>query len=183
MSYLYDRYYFHVLATPCNSDGDAVMVYMCMAGESFKKRTAFELLEATQRALDQSMNGLDLSGMHEHALQKACLPTLEKLLDKYNAPEADVAGRTRAEIDETRNLMIHNIERVLERGEHLDNLLDRTADLQSTAFAYRKRSTLLRRRMWWKNARLMASVAGVCVLGSYFVVGQVCGFPAWSQCF
>jgi len=107
---------------------------------------------------------------------------LEERTDHYMNAGADKAQVAREEVEETRRLMVHNIERVLERGDHLDNLVDRTSDLNSTAFAFRKRSTALRRRMWWKNMRLMLLLGWIMLMGAYFVVGSVCGFPAWGQC-
>lgn len=40
--------------------------------------------------------------------------------------------------------MVHNIERVLERGERIELLVDKTDNLNQQAFAFKKRSTQLK---------------------------------------
>lgn len=59
--------------------------------------------------------------------------------------------------------MVHNVEAILSRGERIELLVDKTDNLSSQARAFRKRSVQLRRRMWWKNTRLIA-LTGVVVL-------------------
>jgi vesicle-associated membrane protein 7 len=46
--------------------------------------------------------------------------------------------------------MIENIEKVLDRGERLDLLVDKTAHLQGEAFAFRREAKRARRVMWWQ---------------------------------
>jgi vesicle-associated membrane protein 7 len=88
----------------------------------------------------------------------------------------------------------------LHRGERLDDLVDRTDDFNQAAFAFRKRTTALKRALWWKNARLMMMIVWVLVVLVYFFVSTICGFPgndfisilfynhnniyiAWDKCF
>ena len=73
--------------------------------------------------------------------------------------------------------MTENIERVLERGERIDLLVDKTDRLGGTARDFRMRSTHLRRQMWWKNERLMVMLAVVGVVLLFQFVGIGCGLP------
>jgi len=41
----------------------------------------------------------------------------------------------------------------------------------------------LRRRMWWKNVKLMALLVLVGIMVLYLIVGMGCGLPAWGRCF
>jgi len=66
----------------------------------------------------------------------------------------DVVAKAQREIESARGIMTENIERVLERGERIDLLVDKTAGLQSGAMEFRVRSRGLRRRMWWKNTKV-----------------------------
>ncbi len=66
--------------------------------------------------------------------------------------------------------MTQNIERVLERGERIDLLVDKTAGLQQNAGEFRMRSRTLRRRMWWKNTKLMILIAVVVILLVFLIV-------------
>lgn len=61
----------------------------------------------------------------------------------------------RGEIDEVKEVMVANIERVLERGEKIELLVDKTDNLNQQAFRFKKQSTYLRRALWWKNCKLV----------------------------
>lgn len=82
-----------------------------------------------------------------------------------------------------RGIMTENIERVLERGERIDLLVDKTDRLGSSARDFRVRSRGLRRQMWWKNVKVMALLVVVVVFLVYLFVGMGCGLPAWGKCF
>lgn len=94
----------------------------------------------------------------------------------------DVVAKAQREIDSVRGIMTENIERVLERGERIDLLVDKTAGLQTGAREFRVRSRGLRRRMWWKNSKLMALLVFVVLFLLYLFVGFGCGLPGWSRC-
>ncbi|CAN0900506.1 Vesicle-associated membrane protein 714 [Linum grandiflorum] len=51
--------------------------------------------------------------------------------------------------------MVDNIEKILERGDKIELLVDKTATMQDGAFHFRKQSKRLRRALWMKNAKLL----------------------------
>ena len=73
-------------------------------------------------------------------------------------------ARARSDMDDVRGIMNRNIESLLERGEHIDLLVDKTDRLGGSAREFRVRSRGLKRRMWWKNVKLMSLLAVVLVL-------------------
>lgn len=89
----------------------------------------------------------------------------------------DTVKKVQEEIDAVKGIMSENIERVLERGERIDLLVDKTGRLNTNAGEFRRRSQGLRRRMWWKNVRIMALLCLVVVFLLYLVVGMGCGLP------
>ena len=108
---------------------------------------------------------------------------LRSLLNTYNtAPPADALATARKEVNNVRDIMTENIERVLERGERIDLLVDKTDRLGVGAREFRIRSRGLRRRMWWKNAKLMILLFVVVVFLIYLLVGIGCGLPGWGKC-
>ncbi|KAJ5762545.1 uncharacterized protein N7511_005927 [Penicillium nucicola] len=108
---------------------------------------------------------------------------LRSLLQTYNtAPPADSLASAKREIDSVRDIMTENIERVLERGERIDLLVDKTDRLGGSAHDFRMRSRGLRRRMWWKNTKLMIMIVIVVIFLLYIFIGMGCGLPAWGKC-
>lgn len=67
----------------------------------------------------------------------------------------DAISNAQREIDDVRGIMTRNIEGLLERGERIDLLVDKTDRLGGSAREFRVRSRGLKRQMWWKNVKLM----------------------------
>jgi hypothetical protein len=55
-------------------------------------------------------------------------------------------------------------EKVMERGEKMDLLVDKTDNLNQQAFQFKKKSTQLKRAMWWKNTKLMAMIVFIVLV-------------------
>lgn len=110
---------------------------------------------------------------------------LKTLMVEYGTTEegrADAISRAQGEIENVRGIMTENIERVLERGERIDLLVDKTDRLGGSAHEFRYRSRALRRQMWWKNVKLMALLILVVIFLLYLFIGFACGLPGWSRC-
>lgn len=54
-----------------------------------------------------------------------------------------------------RTIMVENIDKILERGDRIELLVDKTATMQDGAFHFKKQSKRLRRALWMKNAKLL----------------------------
>jgi len=110
---------------------------------------------------------------------------MKKLMVEYGTTKAgkdDAISNVQNEIDSVRAIMTKNIEGVLERGERIDLLVDKTDRLGGSANDFRIRSRGLRRKMWWKNVKLMALLTVVVIFLIYLFVGFGCGLPGWSKC-
>jgi hypothetical protein len=51
-------------------------------------------------------------------------------------------------------VMKQNIDKLLDRDVALNNLVTRADDLQSSATTYNQTTKQLRRKFWWKNAKV-----------------------------
>jgi len=175
LTYVYDRYLFHYIS----EDG---LIYLCMADDSFGRRTPFAFLQdIAERFISLYGKERPLSappyGMNEFS------KTIAKQMDYFSTnPNADRIKQVHGEIEQVKGVMVHNIERVLERGERIELLVDKTDNLNQQAFAFKKRSTQLKRTMWWKNTKLMIILVAVVILVVYFIISTACGFPSWDRC-
>lgn len=55
-----------------------------------------------------------------------------------------------------KDIMVQNIDSILQRGERLDLLVDKTDTLAGQAYAFRRGARSVRRQQWWRNVRIMA---------------------------
>merc|ERR1712159_624205 len=74
-----------------------------------------------------------------------------------------------------------NIDKVLERGEKIELLVDKTDRLQGEASRFRGQAKKLKNAMWWKNAKMMALTGLVIALVLYFLVALICG-ASFQKC-
>merc|ERR1711937_956937 len=77
--------------------------------------------------------------------------------------------------------MVQNIEKVLDRGERIELLVDKTENLNAAAVKFKKQSAQLQKRMWWKNMKLYLIVAVVLVIIILIIVSMACGGLSCSK--
>ncbi|KAM9306832.1 vesicle-associated membrane protein 8 [Pholidichthys leucotaenia] len=67
------------------------------------------------------------------------------------------------QVNEVKVILTDNINKVLERGERLDELQGKAEDMVASADSFQRTSTRVARKYWWKNIKLMILI-GVIVL-------------------
>lgn len=68
------------------------------------------------------------------------------LLSKYQKPEsADPVMKIDKDLRETKEIMMVNIEKILERGEKIEDLVDRTNELSTSSKLFVKQAEKLNR--------------------------------------
>jgi hypothetical protein len=53
---------------------------------------------------------------------------------------------------------------VLQRGEKLEDVLDKTDKMNANASTFRESSRKLRRVMWWRNVKLNICLCYICLI-------------------
>lgn len=190
LTYTHDQNLIHYIAdaSPSSSNPDnlsaAGLTYLVVAKADLGRRIPFGyLVEIKKRFLKQydpeRTKFADLPAYGAAAFNGQ----LKGLMVEYGTTKAgqdDAFANVQSEIDNVRGIMTENIERVLERGERIDLLVDKTDRLGGSARDFRVRSRGLRRKMWWKNMRLMVLMVVVIIFLVYLLVGFGCGLPGKS---
>ncbi|CDS10255.1 hypothetical protein LRAMOSA02931 [Lichtheimia ramosa] len=90
-------------------------------------------------------------------------------------------SRVQAQVDEVVNIMQDNIDKVMQRGERLDDLRGKTEDLQSTATHFRRGANQVRKRMWWKDLKwkIIIAITILVILGA--IIGSIVGTQTNKQ--
>ncbi|XP_072854351.1 vesicle-associated membrane protein 4 [Pogona vitticeps] len=79
-------------------------------------------------------------------------------------PKNEKIRHVQNQVDEVIDVMQENITKVIERGERLDDLQDKSESLSDNATAFSNRSKQLRRQMWWRGCKMKIIVALVVVV-------------------
>ncbi|XP_074597938.1 uncharacterized protein LOC141852729 isoform X2 [Brevipalpus obovatus] len=67
------------------------------------------------------------------------------------------------QVTEVTNVLQENINKIVERGQRLDQLEDRSEMLSSRSEDFRVTSRRMARRVWWANMRVNLIIGGVIV--------------------
>lgn len=147
--------------------GAGGLTFLVVADSTLGRRVPFGFLfEIRKRFFQQFPESSDFSDMPNYGAG-SFNSQLKELMVEYGSTSGgmnDAIGNAKREIDDVRGIMTKNIDSLLERGERLDLLVDKTDRLGGSAREFRVRSRGLKRQMWWKNVKLMGLLALVIFL-------------------
>ncbi|OAY66776.1 vesicle-associated membrane protein 711-like [Ananas comosus] len=167
VSYSQDRYVFHVKRT----DGITVL---CMADDTAGRRIPFAFLEDIHGRFVKTYGRACHTAL-AYAMNDEFSRVLSQQMDYYsNDPNADRVNRIRGEMSQVRNVMIENIDKVLERGDRLELLVDKTAQMQGKTIRFRKQARRFRNTVWWRNVKLTIAVIILLLIIIYVILVFVC---------
>uniref|UniRef100_A0A3Q7HSH2 Longin domain-containing protein n=1 Tax=Solanum lycopersicum TaxID=4081 RepID=A0A3Q7HSH2_SOLLC len=136
-SYSQDRYIFHVKRT----DG---LTVLCMADDSAGRRIPFAFLEEIHQKFVRTYGRAVLSAQ-AYGMNDEFSRVLSQQMEYYSSdPNADRINRLKGEMSQVRTVMVENIDKVLERGDRLELLVDKTANMQENTFRFRKQARRFR---------------------------------------
>ncbi|GFQ00461.1 vesicle-associated membrane protein 711 [Phtheirospermum japonicum] len=150
-SYSQDRYIFHVKRT----DG---LTVLCMADDTAGRRIPFAFLEEIHQRFVRTYGRAVLSAQ-AYGMNDEFSRVLSQQIEYFsNDPNADRINRLKGEMSQVRNVMIENIDKVLERGDRLELLVDKTANMQGNTLRFRKQARRFRSTVWWRNVKLTVAL-------------------------
>lgn len=98
-----------------------------------------------------------------------------------NGTNDNKISNVQAEIDKTKGVIQDNIELIIERGEKIDNLEDKSQNLVDNASMFQKKAKRVRRKYWCMNLRNTAILVLVCLIVIWLLSSFICGF-SYSKC-
>lgn len=167
ISYQEGRYLFHVSTV-------GLLTFICVSENTFERKVAYTFL-------DRVSNELVKAGLQGTA--NVCTPygirlefssKLSELMKQYSATDRVTALST--QVKEVQQVMTNNVERVVARGEALEDLEERSELLQHSTVTFRNNSTKLKRKVMWKSVKLWVGVTAflliaLAVIATLIVLG------------
>ncbi|KAJ6241573.1 vesicle-associated membrane protein [Anaeramoeba flamelloides] len=168
LTFVYESYAFHYIS----SDG---LIYMTMADQNFKRRIAFAFLEDIKQRFLNSYGERGKTAL-SYGMNSDFSPLLKQRMIYYSTNKnADKLTKVQSEVDKVKDVMVQNIEKVIDRGEKLDILVDKAENFNEQAFQFKRSSKKLKWRMFYKNLKLMIILSIVLLLIIYFIIAGICG--------
>jgi vesicle-associated membrane protein 7 len=147
LTYVYGDHLVHYITTSSTSDIPDGLTYLCISSDTGGRRVPFLFLTSVQTAFTEQYSEHDIATAPPYGLNsfaKTLKTQMEWADGGAKNPGMDKGKEVREEMNAVKDVMVQNIERVLERGERIDLLVNKTDHMNQTAFAFRQRSTALR---------------------------------------
>jgi hypothetical protein len=71
--------------------------------------------------------------------------------------------------------MSNNIEKLVNQGEKIEDLVDKSHSLIHTSASFKRSSRALKKNLCWANFKLKLIVGGIIAILLYFFIAAFCG--------
>lgn len=141
------------------------VAFCVLAPTNFGKQRSFNCLDALKRNFESA----DLFGRVVDAgaggLSWSFGNTLQMQMEKHSKADGSQQVREmQSKVDEVKDVMVQNVKKVMDRGEKLDDLMDRAEDLEIKADQFRSTTKEVRKKFWWQNMRMKLIIAASLIL-------------------
>ncbi|GMH02528.1 hypothetical protein Nepgr_004367 [Nepenthes gracilis] len=156
---------------------DNGFVYCVVAVESLGRQVPIAFLERIKEDFINRYGGGKAATAVSQSLDKEFGPKLKEQMQYCvdHPEEVNKLAKVKAQVSEVKGVMMENIEKVLDRGEKIELLVDKTDTLHSQAQDFRTKGTQMRRKMWLQNMKIKLIVLGIILALILIIVLSVCG--------
>eukprot|EP01015_Nassula_variabilis_P003901 TRINITY_DN1266_c0_g1_i11.p1 TRINITY_DN1266_c0_g1~~TRINITY_DN1266_c0_g1_i11.p1 ORF type:complete len:220 (+),score=18.59 TRINITY_DN1266_c0_g1_i11:62-721(+) len=170
-----NQYTFHVI----NEDDFS---YLCMTEIKFERRLAFLFLQHIREAFLEKYAESERRDAIQYALNNSFSNTIRQKMHQFNTDPPDKLMKLKTDLNDAKNIMVENIDKLLEREERLDILVKKTANMNTMATNIKKKSTEVKRQAQWRSIRLKIIIVLIVLIVIYLVLSIICGGFALKGC-
>lgn len=157
-TYTSNNYDFHCLI-------ENGLLYVCATDSGMKKEQPYGFLAEIKRRFQSSTLASRVNTSGPGDLDAEFDFVLSQQMQKFSqagAGRSSALATVQAQVEEVKGVMSQNIERVLQRGDKLEDLMDKAEDLEAGAATFQKTSKKIRKRYWWRSTKM--TIILVCVI-------------------
>ncbi|KAI4378052.1 hypothetical protein MLD38_015592 [Melastoma candidum] len=150
--------------------------YCIVAAESAGRQIPIAFLERIKDDFSKRYGGGKAATAGPNSLTKEFGPKLKQHMQYCieHPEEISKLAKVKAQVSEVKGVMMENIEKVLDRGEKIELLVDKSENLRSQAQDFRTQGTKIRRKMWIQNMKMKLVVFGIIVILILIVIMSIC---------
>jgi len=167
------------------------VVFLCIAEAAAERAKAFAFLTAVKKRFEELYPAERARTAIPFAMNAEFSPVMAAETRKAasigqehdeTGEDPDKIERVREEVRQVRDVVVRSIDSIVERGERMELLVDKTEALSAESVAFKRNTRQVQRKMWWRNAKMKVVLASVGVLAVYGVVSASCGGLLWPNC-
>ncbi len=148
---------------------------MCMADASFSKNQAYKFLEQIRDEWFQQFKNEGKNVKTAYAMNKQFKPVLKTKMNYFNTdPEANKVKKIKGQIEEIKEEMVKNIDKVIARGEKIDMLVGKTGKLEESAMRFEKGAKKLKATVMANNIKIIIVIVVFLALAAVAIFLFLC---------
>lgn len=124
------------------------LCFLCVSDASCGAEIPVAFLDDLKGKFFNTYNKAPSAGSSREA---DCTRLLKQLIDKVNQREATAIQRMERDLEDVTEIMKDNINKVMERSERLEVLVDKASLLGVDTKSFRKAATKMKRSVWWQS--------------------------------
>jgi vesicle-associated membrane protein 72 len=142
--------------------------YCVVADESVGRQVPIAFLERIKDEFKKRYSDGRAEVAIANGLNQEFGPKLKQHMDycAQHPEQINKFAKTKAQVAEVKGVMMDNIEKILDRGEKIELMVDKTDQLQFQAQDFQKQGTQIRRKMWFRNMKVKL----ICLSFLLFVI-------------
>ncbi|GFP88347.1 vesicle-associated membrane protein 721 [Phtheirospermum japonicum] len=150
--------------------------YCVVAVDSAGQQTPIAFLERVKDEFTKKYGGGKGATAGPNSLKKEFGPKLKEQMQYCvdHPEEINQLAKVQAQVSEVKGVMMGNIEKVLDRGEKIELLVDKTENLRSQAQDFKTQGTKMKRKMWIQNMKMKLIVVGIVIVLALIIFLSVC---------
>eukprot|EP01004_Peranema_trichophorum_P007689 NODE_6463_length_882_cov_51.237154_g5868_i0.p1 GENE.NODE_6463_length_882_cov_51.237154_g5868_i0~~NODE_6463_length_882_cov_51.237154_g5868_i0.p1 ORF type:complete len:261 (+),score=45.19 NODE_6463_length_882_cov_51.237154_g5868_i0:70-783(+) len=155
MSYVYEKHMFHCLLA-------GGLIYLCVADDKTSRKVAHSFLDDCRKTFEKmypevkrNLRSSDCNDFENVLKEKLGLYSDENYGSKMKAIQN--------ELSKVRDIMVDNVERLVERGEAIENLVERSGELESQGRGFHRSARELASHMWIERLKPVILIVVVVV--------------------
>ena len=155
--------------------------YLVVTGDGVGRDLPYSFLARVQGQFDASYRQAGHTAA-PGSLTREFGPVLQREMQAATrAKDGGKASQVAAQVAEVKSVMIDNIEKVLDRGERIETLVDKTETLQHTSKDFARSGKKLRNHLWWQNLKMKLIIAFVA-LSAILVIFLLACYSGGKNC-
>lgn len=158
-SYIYDDFVFHHLV----KNG---ITFMTMTDKELGFLTPYAFLEEISKMFFKMFK--NTSDLITLSLDEQFRPILKENMRIFNNYESNEIHNIKNQISNIQNIMIENIEKILERREKIDILVNKSEKLNEENVSFRRQALNLNLYLWFENNKIIIYLISSFILFTFF---------------
>ncbi|KAG5475472.1 hypothetical protein LSCM1_03592 [Leishmania martiniquensis] len=173
VSYQLEQDVFHFLV-------ENEIVYACITSGHYQNHIVFGFLIQIKDAFKTTFAGrADSYPHHTELTPETCrsfASTLASSRKAFNeSPQGHKIDRIKDQLNMTREIMLQNLDSIIERGDRIDTLCDRTELLRDEAQTFQSNARTLKRTVFRNKVNIIIGITVLLVVLALIIAFVVCG--------